>query len=71
MSINRDRKMVGDVEDSGALKWTALILQERMRMLREWKEDNRIPKPELDEFNLQTLQENIGIAIIRRREVEI
>lgn len=72
MSINRNRKMVGDVQDRGALKWTALMLPEHIRMLREWKEeDNRVPKPELDEFDLQTLQENIEIALMRKCEVEI
>ncbi|MDE0581568.1 YolD-like family protein [Planococcus sp. A6] len=72
MSINRDRKMVGDVQDRGALKWTALMLPEHIRMLREWKEeDNRVPKPELDEFDLHALQENIEIAIVRTCQAEI
>ncbi|WP_211654285.1 YolD-like family protein [Planococcus alpniumensis] len=72
MSINKDRKMVGGIQDRGALKWTSLMLPEHIRMLREWKEeDNRVPKPELDEFDLQTLQENIEIAMSRRCEVEI
>lgn len=72
MSINRDRKMVGDVQDRGALKWTSLMLPEHIRMLREWKEeDNRVPKPELDEFDFQALQENIELALVRRCQAEI
>jgi len=64
--------MVGDIQERGALKWTALMLPEHIRMLREWKEeDNRVPKPKLDEFDLQMLQENIEIAIVRRCQVEI
>lgn len=72
MTINKDLRQVGDVQDRGKLKWTALMLPEHVRMLREWKEeDNRIQRPELDEFDLQTLQENIEIALTRRCEVEI
>ncbi|WP_404337713.1 YolD-like family protein [Planococcus rifietoensis] len=72
LSINRDRKMVGDVQDRGALKWTSLMLPEHIRMLREWKEeDNRVPKPELDEFDLQQIEEELDLAFKRRCEVLI
>lgn len=72
MAINRDMKQIGDVQDRGKLKWTALMLPEHVRMLREWKtEDNRVQRPELDEFDLQALQENIEIALMRKCEVEI
>ncbi|MFC4712215.1 YolD-like family protein [Planococcus dechangensis] len=72
MTTNRDMKQIGDVQDRGKLKWTALMLPEHVRMLRDWMdEDNRIQRPELDEFDLQTLQENIEIALMRRCEVEI
>lgn len=70
MSINRDRKIVGNVQDRGALKWTALMLPEHVRMLREWhEEDNRVPKPELEEFDLQQIEEEIDLAFKRKCEV--
>ena len=72
MAINRDLKKIGEVQDRGKLKWTALMLPEHVRMLRDWMdEDNRIQRPELNEFDLQTLQENIEIALMRKCEVEI
>lgn len=58
--------------DRGNVKWTAMMLPEHVKMLREWKkEDEYIPKPELDEWTLQELGERLQIAYERQLEVEL
>lgn len=72
MPINRSRKIVGDVQDRGNLKWTALMLPEHIRMLREWyEEDHRIPRPDLDEFDLRQIQEELDVGLKRNCEMKI
>lgn len=58
--------------DRGNIKWTAMMLSEHVEMLREWKkQDDYIPKPELDEWTLQELAERLQIAYERHLEVEL
>lgn len=58
--------------DRGNIKWTAMMLPEHVKMLREWKkEDEYIPKPELDEWTMQELAERLQIAYERKFEVEL
>lgn len=48
------------------------MLPEHVKMLREWKkQDEYIPKPELDEWAQQELAERLQIAYERQLEVEL
>lgn len=49
-----------------------MMLPEHVKMLREWKkQDEYIPKPELDEWTQQALSERLQIAYERQLEVEL
>lgn len=63
MDRNRDR---------GSKKWTGLFLTEHMERLRDWyEEDNLSEQPHLDEWELQSIQEELEIAFQTRRETVI
>ncbi|PIC82893.1 YolD-like family protein [Sporosarcina sp. P1] len=58
MERNRDR---------GKLKWTSLMLPEHLERLRDWQqEDEYIERPELTDWELQTMQETLEVAWRRR-----
>lgn len=72
MKINKHMKQVGEIKDRGIIKWQGLFLTEHVEMIKAWREeDNRIAKPELDEYDLQTLQEEMELSMKRRCEVKI
>lgn len=53
--------------DRGKIKWTAMMLPEHISLLREWqKEDDSTSKPELTDFDLQEIQEQLDSAMIRK-----
>ncbi|PID13888.1 hypothetical protein CSV63_15810 [Sporosarcina sp. P34] len=63
MERNRDR---------GKLKWTSLMLPEHLERLRGWqREDEYIERPELTDWELQTMQETLEVAWRRRVETSI
>lgn len=70
--LNNQFKMHGEIKDRGNIKWQGLMLPEHIQMLREWyKEDDEVKRPELDEFDLQLIQEELDIAAKRKCEVLI
>lgn len=72
MKINKHMKQVRDIKDRGNIKWQGMFLTEHVQMLREWKEeDNRIRKPELDEWDLRFIQEELELALKSKGEVRI
>lgn len=72
MKRNKYLKTVGDIKDRGRIKWTALMLPEHVDMIREWYEkDEQVPKPDLNEFDLQLIQEEMEIALKRQCNVII
>lgn len=53
--------------DRGSIKWTAMMLPEHTTQLREDKANySKVDRPQLDEYDLQTLQEEIDRAIISK-----
>ena len=49
--------------DRGTIKWNAMMLTEHVKLLREWKEeDRRTERPELDEWALQEMNTQIEAA---------
>lgn len=60
------------IRDRGNIKWTAMMLPEHVKLLREWQEqDKYVKKPELDEWAQQELSEQLQLAYNQKREVEL
>lgn len=60
------------IRDRGNIKWNAMMLPEHVKALREWKaQDKYVEKPELDEWALQELSEQLQIAYNGKVEVEL
>ena len=50
--------------DRGTIKWTAMMLPEHVKLLREWHaEDDYIPKPQHDEYEFEELALQIQTAV--------
>ena len=50
--------------DRGTIKWTAMMLTEHIKLLREWyDEDNFVLEPQLDEFDFEELAHQIQTAV--------
>lgn len=72
MKLNKHMKAKGQIKDRGRIKWTAMMLPEHVQMLREWQQEDRYNvKPCLDEFDLEAIFEEIGLAYKRQCSVEI
>ena len=60
------------IRDRGNIKWNAMMLTEHVTLLREWQEqDQYIEKPQLDEWALQELSEQLQLAFQQKLEVEM
>lgn len=58
--------------DRGTIKWNAMMLPEHVKLLREWQaEDKLVTKPELDEWALQELSEQLINAYQNMLEIEM
>jgi hypothetical protein len=67
-----ERLDLSKVRDRGSKKWVAMMLPEHVKLLREYIEDQKkAPRPDLDEWDLDIIQENIQLAMKRNVEVEI
>ncbi|TLS36429.1 YolD-like family protein [Pseudalkalibacillus caeni] len=52
------------IRDRGNIKWTAMMLPEHVKELREWQEEDRYKqKPELDEQKLEQMNETVCEAM--------
>ncbi|MFX3672853.1 MAG: YolD-like family protein [Paenisporosarcina sp.] len=59
------------MRDRGSIKWTAMMLPEHTAQLREDVANyNKVERPQLDEYDLQTLHEEIERAIISKAETK-
>ncbi|BAQ11280.1 hypothetical protein OXB_2809 [Bacillus sp. OxB-1] len=64
--------MMNNNRDRGTIKWTAMMLTEHVEKLREWyDEDNFVPRPELDEWDFQAIQEELELAFKRQCESKV
>ena len=60
------------IRDRGNIKWTAMMLSEHVRELRKWMDqDNYTERPELNEWDLQSIQEELELAYKRQCETLI
>ena len=72
MKLNKHMKTKGQIKDRGRIKWTAMMLPEHVQMLREWQQEDRYNvKPELNEFDLEAVHEEIGLAYRRQCSLEV
>ena len=72
MKLNKHLSVRGQIKDRGRIKWTAMMLPEHVEMLREWQQEDRYnSKPELDEFDLEAIFEEIQLAYRRQCDAEI
>jgi hypothetical protein len=64
--------MIYVIRDRGNIKWTAMMLPEHVKLLRDWaKEDEFETKPELDEQQLDQMNEVIEEAMTYGEELFI
>lgn len=55
------------IRDRGNIKWTAMMLPEHVAKLRDWMDKDRyIERPVLEDFDLQSIQEEIEVAYKRK-----
>ncbi len=60
------------IRDRGNIKWTAMMLPEHIVELRNWMdEEHYTERPELNEWDLQAIQEELEVACKRKCEVQI
>jgi|GEM_PF-1035089 len=58
------------LRDRGNKKWTAMMLTEHVRDIREWYEsDNDVPEPAYDEFSLNALGDDLNMAYQTKADV--
>jgi hypothetical protein len=58
--------------DRGNKKWTAMMLTEHLKELRQDEADfDKVSQPLLDEYDLQMLQEEVGRALTSKLETKI
>ncbi|QNK87725.1 YolD-like family protein [Sporosarcina sp. resist] len=59
--------MLENIRDRGAKKWTTMMLSEHLVELRKWlKEDNNEERPELNDFDLEAIKEEMEVAYKRK-----
>jgi len=59
------------LQDRGSKKWVAMMLPEHVKMLREYGvEIKKEPRPDLDEFDYELIEEQIALAMKRNVEVK-
>ena len=60
------------IRDRGNIKWTAMMLPEHVAQLRKWKDqDNYTEKPERNEWDLHSIQEELELVYKRQCETLI
>ena len=63
---------ISQVRDRGSKKWTSLMLPEHVKFIRDYIVDQKkVPRPELDEFDLHAIEETISIAYKRKSFVTL
>ncbi|QFF99595.1 YolD-like family protein [Psychrobacillus glaciei] len=68
-----DEKLdLSKIRDRGSKKWVAMMLPEHVRLIREYNDaSKKEPRPQLDEWDLEEIQQLIEIAMKRNVEVEM
>lgn len=60
------------IRDRGSIKWTAMMLPEHVKLLRDWAEEDKYEQmPELDEQQIEIMNELLCEAMEMGRELII
>lgn len=60
------------IQDRGKIKWRGMMLSEHVQALNDWRqEDGMMKRPELDEWDLRGIQEEIEAASKRKCQTRI
>lgn len=60
------------IRDRGSKKWVAMMLPEHVTMLRDYHEEiKKVPRPDLNEFDYEAIQEQIEIAMKRNVDIKV
>lgn len=59
------------VRDRGSKKWVSIFPTELVVLLREWRNDDTTKRPELDEWDMDSIQEQIDLARTRQCDIKI
>lgn len=60
------------LRDRGMMKWQGMMLTEHVNLLKAWyEEEEHIPEPNLNEFDLQLLQGDLEVAMKRKSMVKL
>lgn len=60
------------IKDRGAIKWQGMMLTEHVNILKEWEEENeKVKQPELDEFELTLIADEIERAHKSKTTIKI
>ena len=63
---------LSQLQDRGSKKWVAMMLPEHVKMLREYSEEiKKEPRPDLNEFDYEAIQDQIALAMKRNVEIKI
>ncbi|MEK3981274.1 YolD-like family protein [Psychrobacillus sp. FSL K6-2836] len=63
---------LSQLQDRGSKKWVAMMLPEHVKMLREYSEEiKKEPRPDLNEFDYEAIQDQIVLAMKRNVEIKI
>lgn len=63
---------LSQLHDRGSKKWVAMMLPEHVKLLREYAVDiKKDPRPVIDEFDYELIEEQIAIAMKRNVEAKI
>lgn len=67
-----DQLDLSHVRDRGSKKWVAMMLPEHVKMLREYGEEiKKEPRPDLNEFDYEIIEEQIVLAMKRNVEIKV
>lgn len=58
------------IRDRGTMKWTAMMLPEHLKLLKEWKQESYVELPrELAEWEQEELQQSIERALVQNKNI--
>lgn len=64
--------MFEDIKDRGIIKWQGLMLTEHVTAVQQWREkDNQVVRPQLDEFELELIADEILRAYKSKASVKL
>lgn len=64
--------MQEDIRDRGTKKWTAIMLPEHIKEIKNWmNEDHYEERPKLDDYEYDAIQESIDVAYKRKSQILI